>query len=228
MYHDSDFDLEDKLSVPPRYKSAALYQVYQKSPRAIREEIIPRLRAFLENGAKGPGFSIYGTGMTGKTHVMCAMLNEAKARGIQVAKIGAWEHYEKAQEDAIIEHCSRVPILLIDALDTATKYDMEKNYALSMIASMRVKSGFPTFTTSWRSPANCLERIRSGEKADDNAGSLAYFFETIVAANDAIEVVGENFFTLKTIHENECVMISTPVPSYALDCADEMIAKGRA
>ena len=166
-----------------------------------RMEVIKKLKEYFDNYDKyktSKGVYLHGNFGTGKTYLICALLNELKNKyNISVEMVYVPELLRKLKENLYlvgekIEYLENVDILFLDDIGAEKVTEWGRDEILGTILQTRMNKRMPTFFTS-NLNINELEHHLSITKEQEDALKAKRVIERVKALTDDIELLGNNY-----------------------------------
>lgn len=166
-----------------------------------RMEVIKKLKEYFDNYDKyktSKGIYLHGNFGTGKTYLICALLNELKNKyNISVEMVYVPELLRKLKENLYLvgektEYLENVDILFLDDIGAEKVTEWGRDEILGTILQTRMNKKMPTFFTS-NLNINELEHHLSVTKEQEDAVKAKRLIERVKALTEDIELLGNNY-----------------------------------
>lgn len=179
-------------------KSAKIKDI---KPTKNRIEVIKWIKDYYDNYdiyKTYKGLYLHGNFGTGKTYLICALLNELKSKyGINIEVVYVPELLRKLKENLYLVgdklyYLENVDILFLDDIGAEKVTEWGRDEILGTILQTRMNKRMPTFFTS-NLNINELEHHLSITKDNEDALKAKRLIERIKFLTDDIELLGNNY-----------------------------------
>jgi primosomal protein DnaI len=176
-------------------------KIKEIKPTKNRMEIIKWIKEYYDNYdpyKTSKGLYLHGNFGTGKTYLICALLNELKNKyGIRIEVVYVPELLRKLKENLNlvgdkIYYLENVDILFLDDIGAEKVTEWGRDEILGTILQTRMNNRMPTFFTSNLNISE-LERHLSITKDEEDVVKAKRLIERIKYLSDDIELLGNNY-----------------------------------
>lgn len=145
------------FNIPKNVITASMKEIYTEDKSRL--EAIKWIKKYIDNykkGIRGKGLYLTGNFGSGKTYLLCAMMNELAKNNAKIAIVYYPELLHKLKESFreddnygnLFNKIKKIEILLIDDIGAETMTPWSRDEVLGTILQYRMEEELPTFFTS--------------------------------------------------------------------------------